>query len=240
LHFILLELSKIMAPFTPFIAEEIYQKLCSLDPASLHEGQSSREQGRRSVHLEKWPKREPKIPVWPNVMAIIHRIFGTHKELRILGDMQKARDLVSLALKARMSSGIKVRQPLALLKIKTKLGNEYLELIKGEVNVKEVVYEKNLKNNIELDTKLTPELKKEGQLRELIRRIQDLRKKKGLNPKQKVTLVINANENGETLIKKFENEIKKVTSLEEIKFNDVARGEEIKIDDLQFEIAIQK
>ncbi len=59
---------------------------------------------------------------------------------------------------------------------------ELLELIKDEINVKKVTFGKTLK----LDTKITPELKEEGMTREVIRQIQEMRKKAGLKPEDKI------------------------------------------------------
>ena len=59
-----------------------------------------------------------------------------------------------------------------------------MELIKEETNVKEINFGKVLK----LDTEITPELKEEGMVREIIRNIQEARKKAGLKPKDKILI----------------------------------------------------
>ena len=51
-----------------------------------------------------------------------------------------------------------------------------MNLIKDEINIKEIIFDKNIATDVELDTIITLELKVEGQLREFIRAIQDLRK----------------------------------------------------------------
>ena len=56
------------------------------------------------------------------------------------------------------------------------------ELIKEEVNVKEISFGKELK----FDTTITPELKEEGMVREIVRNIQELRKDLCLHPREKV------------------------------------------------------
>jgi len=236
-RYVLHELSKVMAPFTPFIAEEIYQGLRD-------------EEDMPSVHLEKWPQRERKLPVWPNPMAFVHRIFGTHEDLKILSLMEKTRYIVSLALEARMKAGIKVRQPLASLKVKEELAQEYFELIRAEINVKDVIYDKDIKEAIELDTKITPLLKKEGQLRDLVRYIQDMRKVAGLEPTYRATLLVKANEEGRALVKEFREPLKIATSLSKIEFSSkdgsitggegMLDGEQITIDNLIFYLAIKK
>ncbi len=152
LALVLQTLSKLAAPFIPFLSEEIYR--------SVTENRSS-----RSVHLENWPKTNKRLI-----------------DKRLNQKMEKVREIVALALAERSKAGIKVRQPLAELRIKEKIDKELAELIKEEVNVKKITLGKTFK----LDTKITPALKEEGQVREVIRQIQALRKKAGLKPKDKI------------------------------------------------------
>jgi len=151
LHYVLLKLAKLIAPFAPFITEELYQKL---DDSS------------ESVHLADFPKSDKKL-------------INTKLEEK----MTQVRNIVTQALAQRAELGIKVRQPLAGLEIKNKLDEELLELIKDEVNVKKITFGKEVK----LDTKITKELKQEGEYRELVRNVMGLRKKLGLTPKEIVT-----------------------------------------------------
>jgi len=121
-----------------------------------------------SVHLCNYPQAKTKL---------INK--------RLVERMATVRKVVTLALAERIKAGIKVRQPLNKLRIANyELRNEkeLLGLIKDEVNVKEISFGKTLK----LDTKITPELKEEGILREIIRHIQEMRKKAGLRPKGKI------------------------------------------------------
>ena len=123
--------------------------------------------------------------------------------------MEKIRQAVALVLAKRAELGIKVRQPLALLKIKKqelKNEKELLELAKEEINVKKVVFNDKIKEEIELDAKITKPLEEEGMAREVIRFIQDLRKKQGLTPKDRIISVIGAD-----FSPKFLKEIKEKT-----------------------------
>jgi isoleucyl-tRNA synthetase len=113
------------------------------------------------------------------------------------------------------------------------------ELIKDELNVKEIVFNKNLENEIELDTEITPELKQEGDYRELVRALQDMRKEIGLTPSDIVFLVFETDENGKKLIKKFESDLKKTVLVSKIEFKN-NEGQDIKIDDLVFKVKIEK
>ena len=119
------------------------------------------------------------------------------------------------------------------------LRNEYAEIIRDELNIKKIKTEKGEEFKVELDTHITEELKKEGQYRELLRAVQDIRKKNGLNPNDMVTLIISTNTDGQELINKFNKELMKAVSAKDIviKEND---GTEIKIDELAFKIVIKK
>ena len=156
LYYILIELSKLIAPFMPFMAEEVYQSI-------KYQAVSSKE----SVHLEEWPKISSQYQV------------ESIKEL--LKNMEEVKKICSLGLEARQKDGIKVRQPLQKLKVKSlklKVDKELLEVLADEINVKEIIFDKNIASDVELDIKITPELKNEGIVRELVRSIQDLRKKR--------------------------------------------------------------
>ncbi len=155
LYSVLKTLATLMAPFTPFAAEDIWQKLKT-------------EQDAESVHLAAWPAAEDV-------------------DAEMLENMQIVRDICTEGNALRKKENIPVRQPLAKLEVQQlKLEQEYKELIKEELNVKEVV----LGEETKLDIAITPELKAEGEYRELVRSIQDLRKEKGLLPKDTMTLLL--------------------------------------------------
>jgi len=211
LYYVLLNLTKLMAPFLPFLTEEIYQTL-------------KRKGMPESIHLCDWPKADKKM---------------IKKDLE--GKMEEVRKIVALALAKRAEKGIKVRQPLAALKVSSfKIHDSgLLNLIKDEVNVKKVVFDKKIKEGVELNAKITPQLKAEGQARELIRQIQDLRKKKELKPQEKIKLIAQTDKIGEKLVKKFGKEIKKGVNAVSLKFS-ANPGQEIKVDELLFKIKIEK
>ncbi len=174
---------------------------------------------KESVHLESWPKfKEP------------------HQA--ILADMAEVRRVVSLALEARAKAGIKVRQPLQELKVKSgKLKMEYIGLIKDEVNVKEVTFDNVIVDEVYLDTTITPELKREGQFRELVRTVQELRKTKGFMSSDTVMLTISTNDLGRALVKDFEKEFKKTSLIREISFGEVS-VEPVDIDGISFALML--
>ena len=197
LRYVLYSLSLVMAPSMPFLAEGIYKEIKT-------------EEMPESVHLCSWPYVNKK---------------KIEKELE--EKMDEARSIVNLALAERIAKGIKVKQPLAKLKIKSLkpkvLSEKILDLIKDEINVKEVIVDfepVNLKITIppmtatykvELDTNLTEELKEEGILREIIRAVQAERKNQKLVPQDKISveLFVSASKkliiekNKELLLKEF-------------------------------------
>jgi isoleucyl-tRNA synthetase len=143
-------------------------------------------------------------------------------------------------METRQKAGIKVRQPLSQLRIKSdELENKYTDLIKDELNVKEIKQDKNIENEVSLDTKITEELKEEGIYRELVRALQDMRKEKGLTPSDLISVLVETNDVGKKLIQKFENEMKKIVLISQVDFRDV-QGEEIKIEDMSFKVEMKK
>jgi isoleucyl-tRNA synthetase len=139
-----------------------------------------------SVHLENWPAQQ-------------------EVNESVLKEMEKTRSIISSALELRARAGIKVRQPLGSLTITTELADEYRELVKDEVNVQSVI----IGSEMNLDTTITPELQKLGDMREVIRTIQQLRKESGLLPGElvvmKASLVVCA------FMHDFSSELEKVT-----------------------------
>ncbi|MSU55146.1 MAG: isoleucine--tRNA ligase [Candidatus Taylorbacteria bacterium] len=214
LKFVLCELSKLMAPFTPFFAEFLYKEVGGEN---------------ESVHLESWPTIDSK--------------FKIEDSRKILEEMEEIRRIVSLALEQRAKANIKVRQPLSSLKLKSKILNlesGVSNLIQEEVNVKKVVFDANILSDVELDTTITLELKEEGNVREFVRAIQDLRKTTGLSASDVASLTVDTDEKGVRFVKKFESELMKMTQLREIKFVSIDEGFMILIDDFSMKISVQK
>jgi len=170
-----------------------------------------------SVHLAAWPE-------------------GGEIDQKVLLAMETTREEISKALEVRVKAGIKVRQPLAAVRMNVSLGDEYEELIKDEINVKEVVIVPEVQI-IELDTNITPELQAEGDARELMRAIQDMRKKAGLEPHDRIALVVQTSDAGEEVIKTHEEMIKATVGADDITFGD-AKGEEVVAGEHSFTIEL--
>ena len=150
--------------------------------------------------------------------------------------MESVREMVTLALAERAKASIKVRQPLAELQIKEKMDKGLLELIKEEVNVKKITFGKSLK----LDTKITPELKEEGQVREVIRQIQEMRKKAGYKPKDKISVQYFGTEELNKILAKNKPFILKETKAKDFRLSKKPIGQEIKVDQKKLWLAIKK
>jgi len=177
MKYVLINLVKILAPFTPFIAEKIYLEI---------------DHTKESVHLEKWPS-----------------LTNNKIDAQIITDMQKVREAVEKGLALRDEAKIKIRQPLISMQIPDlKLSEESLDLIKAEVNIKNIILGKDYSLNTELST----ELKQEGILREIIRAINALRKKKGLTIHDNIKVVYSCeNQDVKLAITTYQDEIRKNT-----------------------------
>lgn len=177
---------------------------------------------KESVHLERWVEAEKK----------------TDKD--ILEQMVMVRYIVSQALEQRARVNIKIRQPLQKLKIKNlKIHEELLQLVQDEVNVKEVIFDKDIAGEIELDIAITTELKAEGDYRELLRAVQDLRKKRGLTISDRATLLVETDTACKAFVEKFSSTLKKSALLKDIKFISIAGGEKVNVNEQIYTLDIK-
>ncbi|MFC1627407.1 isoleucine--tRNA ligase [Patescibacteria group bacterium] len=175
-------LSKVMAPVTPFISEAIYHNLID---------------DQNSVHLTDWPKVDQKA---------IHPLLEKN--------MDKARKVVEMVHSQRKEKKIKVRQPLAKMTVSGKkfgLPNLH-QVILDETNFKKLEFTNKGKDlEVKLDTKLTPKLKAEGEAREIVRTVQQLRKEAGTELNESINLEL------DKWPKDFTDYIKAKTLTKEIK-----------------------
>lgn len=198
LGFVLEQLSLVMAPFMPFLAEDMYQKL--RNSASYE-----------SVHLAPWPD-------------VVAESVG---QVMSLTSMNEVRRLVSLGLEARSRAGIKIRQPLPLLTLQSdtlKAHTEYLSVLMDEVNVKNIAFDTSLTEEVVLDTTIDENLKREGEARELIRAIQDMRKEKGLSVQDLITVKLAVTPWGRLVLEDFSKDITSTCSITELVVADLPEG----------------
>lgn len=191
LAYVLKETAKLLAPFGPFFAEWLWQEMGG-------EGES--------VHLAPWT--EPRV------------ITGA--DLDALAVMHEVRNIVSLALEARAQKKIPVRQPLARLAMVSggpTLSEELVALIKDEVNVKEFARIAGLPEGfvVELDTEITPELREEGMVREIIRAVQQKRKEADLHPGDTIVFTITADDATRAALEKYRDQILSATNARDMK-----------------------
>ncbi len=173
----LVTLTKLIAPIMPFFAEELYQNLVvAIDPNAAE-----------SVHLTSFPEAQANL-----------------RNQTLEAETELVRELISLGLAARKSAEIKVRQPLAnsvvlgLSEEQQKIVEKYNSIFSEELNIRNITFaEKNkvlgdnfVKSKDEagtdqyqffIDTSLTKELENEGLARELVHKIQNLRKTAGFD-----------------------------------------------------------
>ncbi len=163
LHYVLTQLSVLLAPFTPFLSEELYRNLT----------------GGESVHLLDWPEH------------------GHVNEI-VLADMQTVRYVITEGLAQRATAGIKVRQPLARLSTTSDqlaVLSKYEDIVRDELNVKALEAAKGaVLDKPLLDPVITPELKREGLAREVIRHVQQTRKQAGLEVDDRIHLEFRADD----------------------------------------------
>ncbi|MDD5342347.1 MAG: isoleucine--tRNA ligase [Patescibacteria group bacterium] len=167
LGYVLMTLTEYLAPFTPFLADAVYQEVGG---------------AKDSVHLEPWPD-----------------LKDLPEEKELLAEMDMTRRIAELVHAARASRGIKVRQPLSQLVVRTKaFRTELVDILKAEVNVHDIFFRNELLKSAEwevkeaagvavsLDTTITDELYYQGFIREVIRQVNSLRKEAGLTIKDSI------------------------------------------------------
>ena len=177
LHYVLVRLSYILAPFTPFLAEELYHNLTG---------------DTESIHLKDW------LPAGEVNRAMLR-------------DMNALRTAVNDGLSKRAAEGIKVRQPLASAKLVSTISQNtpeevaqfLVDIARDELNVKSVeavtgseldVPEASAQPSVVYDLNITPELKREGLMREIVRHVQSARKKSGLQVDDRIILQLTTND----------------------------------------------
>lgn len=185
LRHVLSEFSKIMAPILPFTAEYIYHSING---------------NKTSVHLEKYPIFDKK---------------GIDEKL--ISEMFKVRDIVSSGLRERDKAQVGLKWPLksANVSINFEVNKKLHELIKDQLNVKELHFNNNGSVgslDVKLNTEITPELEEEGYAREMTRQIQAFRKELGLQKRDVIDLILVTDDKFKEILEKQTHFIKERTN----------------------------
>ncbi len=190
---VLEDLSKLIAPIIPFVAEKIYQTIYSK---------------KDSVHLQDWNKFDKS--------KVDKKLIQSMKDVReIISLGLKERDRERIGLKWPLAE--------AKITINFKIKKEFEKLILDQLNIKKInfeeIKEKDSKEiKVKLDTKITPELEAEGYAREISRQIQSFRKKLGLEKKDEIELFILTDENFKKILETQTKFIEERTNSKELKF----------------------
>ena len=204
LYYVLVEFSKLVAPFVPFIADEIYKALTRGD----------------SVHLTDWPEKK--------------KLDNTSRLL--LEEMKKVRGYIAEGLAQRAEVGIKVRQPLSQVVV-PQVDVVYKPIIAEELNVKAVKWGKK----VTLDVKITDDLRQEGIMRELVRHVQNARKKASLNVEDRIHLKL---ESDSIEIREVIKQFKDVIFAETLATTELGEGgiysESVKVEGQALKISLKK
>lgn len=186
LHLVLVTFSQLLAPIAPFISEELYKNLTQ----------------EESVHLGDWPVSD-----------------ASRVDEHLEKQMVFVRKIAEIGHAKRQEKAVAVKQPLASLTIvqteaSPKVGEDLLGLIKDELNVKKITFNIGKEESVGFDFTITEELKQEGEVRVIVRKIQEERKKLGTALDELVVVSLPA------WPVKFEEEIKKKALVAQLRRSD--------------------
>jgi len=172
---------RLLAPFVPFVTEEIYRNLT----------------GEESVHLADWPKQGKSDPALEEEMDKLRDIASLGHSYRKTNGLNLRQPLSKVTVSG--FGGFK------------KNAKELVAILKEELNVKDVEFKIKGELTVSFDTKLTPELQAEKAARDLIRAIQDLRKQENLKLTDKIALVYPDNPQNKLAVALFSDLIRRET-----------------------------
>lgn len=213
LHYTLVRIAQLLAPWAPFVSDKLWRGLMDGTDEVV------------SVHLSDWPK-------------------AGAVDADVLTAMKATRLVVTDGLSVRGEHKIKVRQPLAKLTYtnERRLAPELEQIIAEEVNVKAVVWNNTEQlEGVVLDTEVSPQLKAEGQMRDVVRHIQNARKAAGLDVDDRIILTLETqNETLAGAFKAHASTIKHETLAIEIKTKGAGGVVPVKVDGIEVMIVVTK
>jgi len=169
---------------------------------------------KESVHMAKWLKPDEK-----------------KINLELEKEMELVMKVIELGLSERDKAQIGLKWPLQKATIYGKyldFDEEFTEILKSQLNVKEIVVQENPEMKVEIDTQITPELESEGYARELSRQVQEFRKKLGLNKKENIELYIATSDEFKEIINSKTEFIKSRTNSKKLDFVATLQKEKFK------------
>jgi len=295
---IFLGLSKLLAPFIPFITEEIYQNLkTNAMPESIHlcnylkpdkkaidkNLENGMEQIRELVEIGRalrskigikvrYPLNKATIVCSKDRENLIQDLLGLLEEEINVKSISFARDSNQFMIKSVKPNysrlGQKYKEQAKKIidafehldkhevfnklkknnEVEVKVEKNTIKLTKEDFeiveNVKEHIAREDTENaSLLLDTTLSPELEAEGFAREIIRRIQSMRKELDLEIEDKISTEIKVDSTKKSALQKWEEYIKGETRSKKVYFVDSPTGKLVKkwkIDELEVEIGLNK
>jgi isoleucyl-tRNA synthetase len=165
LHYVLVRLSMVLAPFTPFLAEELYRQLT----------------GGESVHLLDWPTAGAVDETLVRDMAAVREVISTGLALRAKFAIKVRQPLASVTVGKACPTGF------------DDVIQEELN-VKAVLRSSEVANDPS-QAPVSLDTELTDALLQEGLIREVIRHVQTARKQAGLEIDDRIVLAVASHHN---------------------------------------------
>jgi isoleucyl-tRNA synthetase len=203
-------LVKMLAPYCPYMAEKNYQE--TMVPL-MQKGDA-----KESVHMENWPVAERK-----------------EIDKKLESEMEIAKQIVEAASAARNEAGLKLRWPVASIVVLS-AKKEVADAVKGVesvllpmCNAKKIVVKKEMPKDLAdfskaefahgsvlVDKKMDEALINESLLREIVRKVQDMRKKAGLSVGDRIVLSLKSDEKTEKMLASNKNDLEKEVGADKV------------------------
>ena len=216
LHYVLVHLAQVIAPFTPFLAEELYQKLT----------------GGESVHLLDWPKAGRVNELVIDRMSFVRGVINDALAQRAVAGIKVRQPLRRATIHGATETWTAPQNDADVI---------YSDILMEELNLKEVTFVKAGEDRVELDLEITSDLKREGLMREVIRHVQSARKQAGLNVDDRIALSLNTDDDElKQAIAQHVDTILAETLANDLTENAYEFDATVKVETAQLKISLQK